>query len=345
MYSYMYLSLIILGLFLIVENLKGGQKLTLLKLHFVIVLSTTTIISTIDFANNIGYNLQFYETILRVINTVLIVNVFQIVANNKLPKSLIILELSIISIFFVGIFYGYRFANFHEGHFYYKVISFSILNIFVINPLIMLFMGLNVFKIIKITDSNNLYQRKIKNWSILLFTLFVMMLFATIATFALYLSQITLNKFDSRIIFISYRFILFLFIFLRPKFIDDIGVSYMKFSPFVKGRISMQNFEFLFFHNNYFLRPDANLEDFALNLNHTKTEVVDFIKNQTNDSFIELVNKNRITYFKNLLKTKQHESFTIEALSEMSGFNNRQSMYNSFKKYEGCSPSEYINNI
>ena len=42
----------------------------------------------------------------------------------------------------------------------------------------------------------------------MLFTLFAMMLFATIATFALYLSQITLNKFDSRIIFISYRFIL-----------------------------------------------------------------------------------------------------------------------------------------
>ena len=345
MYSYIYLSLIILGLFLIVENLKGGQKLSLLKLHFVIVLSTTTIISTIDFANNIGYNLQFYETILRVINTVLIVNVFQIVANNKLPKSLIILELSIISLFFVGIFYGYRFAYFQEGYFHYKVLTFSILNIFVINPLIMLFMGLNLFKIIKRTDLNNLYQRKIRTWAILLFMLFILMLLSTIVTFALYLSQITLNKFDSRIIFISYRFILFLFIFLRPKFLDDIGLRYTKISPFVKGQISIQNFEFLFYHNHYFLRPDANLEDFALNLNHTKTEVLDFVKNQTNDSFIELVNKNRITYFKNLLKTKQHESFTIEALSEMSGFNNRQSMYNSFKKYEGCSPSEYINNI
>jgi AraC-like DNA-binding protein len=345
MYSYIYLSLIILGLFLIVENLKGGQKLSLLKLHFVIVLSTTTIISTIDFANNIGYNLQFYETILRVINTVLIVNVFQIVANNKLPKSFIILELSIISLFFVGIFYGYRFAYFQEGYFHYKVVTFSILNIFVINPLIMLFMGLNLFKIIKRTDLNNLYQRKIRTWAILLFMLFILILLSTIVTFALYLSQITLNKFDSRIIFISYRFILFLFIFLRPKFLDDIGVSYMKISPFVKGQISVQNFELLFYHNHYFLRPDSNLEDFALNLNHTKTEVVDFIKHQSNNSFIELVNKNRITYFKNLLKTKQHDSFTIEALSEMSGFNNRQSMYNSFKKYEGCSPSEYINNI
>ena len=85
------------------------------------------------------------------------------------------------------------------------------------------------------------------------------------------------------------------------------------------------------------------MDNFALMLNHTKAEVSDFIKKQTNDSFIELINKNRITYLKELLKSKQHESFTIEALSEMSGFNNRQSMYNSFKKFEGCSPSEYIN--
>jgi len=345
MYSYIYLSLIILGLFLIVENLKGRPRITLLKLHFITLLSTTTIVCTIDFLNVIGYNLQFYETIVRLINTILVINIFQIVGSNKLPKLLITLELLIISIFSIGIFYGYRFANFHDGQFYFKVISFSILNIFIINPLTIGFMGFNLFKIFKVTDRNNLYQRKIRTWSVLLFILFILMLLSTIVTLALYLKQITLNSLDSRIIFIIYRFILFLFIFLRPKFIDDIGVSYMIFSPFVKGQISMQNFEFLFYHNNYFLRPDANLEDFALKLNHTKTEVVDFIKNQTNDSFIELVNKNRITYFKNLLKTKQHDSFTIEALSEMSGFNNRQSMYNSFKKYEGCSPSEYINNI
>jgi YesN/AraC family two-component response regulator len=97
--------------------------------------------------------------------------------------------------------------------------------------------------------------------------------------------------------------------------------------------------------DRYFLQPDANLENFALRLNYTKSEVSEFIKKQNGDSFTELVNKNRINYFKEMLKSKQHESFTIEALSEMSGFNNRQSMYNAFKKYEGCSPSEYINNL
>jgi len=345
MYSYIYLSLIILGFFSILENLKGGQKQSLLKLHFVILLSTTTIITIIDFATTIGYNQHFYDTILRVINTILVINIFQIVASNKLPKSLIIIELIIIAIFIIGIFYGFRFASIQDGKFYFRVITFSVLNIFVINPIVIVFMGFNLYKIFKVTDRNNLYQRKIRTWAVLLFNLFILMLFSTIFTLFLYMKQVTLNSIDSRFVFILYRFILIMFIFLRPKFIDDIGFTYTKFSPFVKRQISVQNFEFLFYFNHYFLQPDANIDDLALKLNHTKTEVVDFIKNQTNDSFIELVNKNRITYFKNLLKTRQYESFTIEALSEMSGFNNRQSMYNAFKKYEGCSPSEYINSL
>ena len=151
---------------------------------------------------------------------------------------------------------------------------------------------------------------------------------------------------ESRRFFIIYRLILILFIFFRPKFIDEMDFSFKKLAPRARNsKISLQNFEFLFYINQYFLKSDANLEDFALLLNHSKTEVSDFIKNQTNDSFVELVSKNRINYFKELLITKQHESFTIEALSEMSGFNNRQSMYNAFNKYEGCSPSEYISNM
>lgn len=85
--------------------------------------------------------------------------------------------------------------------------------------------------------------------------------------------------------------------------------------------------------------------DFALKLNKTKGEVSAFIKDQFNDSFSEILNKNRVTYFKELLNSKQYESFTIEALSEMSGFSNRQAMYVAFKKYEGCTPSDYIDNL
>jgi YesN/AraC family two-component response regulator len=73
--------------------------------------------------------------------------------------------------------------------------------------------------------------------------------------------------------------------------------------------------------------------------------VADFLKNEIDENFIELLNKNRVEYLKELLKAKKYESFTIEALSEMSGFNNRRSMYNSFNKYVGVTPTEFIQSI
>ena len=107
-------------------------------------------------------------------------------------------------------------------------------------------------------------------------------------------------------------------------------------------QISIKQFDFLFYSSHYYLNQEASIEDFALKLNHTKEEVIDFLKTQNEQNFNELININRIEYFKELLKSKQHESFTIEALSEMSGFSNRRTMYNAFNKYVGMTPSEFI---
>jgi YesN/AraC family two-component response regulator len=93
------------------------------------------------------------------------------------------------------------------------------------------------------------------------------------------------------------------------------------------------------------LQKDANLEDFSLKLNHDKSAVLEYLNSHINESFNALVNRNRVKYFRSLLDAKKHESFTLEALSEMSGFNNRQSMYNAFNKHVGCTPSAYINNL
>jgi YesN/AraC family two-component response regulator len=127
---------------------------------------------------------------------------------------------------------------------------------------------------------------------------------------------------------------------------DESDFSYsLKRSAPIKLGISLSDFEFLFYKNYYFLQSNASLDDFALKLNHTKTEVLAFLKNQNIDNFTELLNRNRIKYFKELLQSNKLDSFTIEALSEMAGFNNRQSMYNAFKKLEGGSPSGYISNL
>jgi AraC-like DNA-binding protein len=200
----------------------------------------------------------------------------------------------------------------------------------------------NIYTIYKNTDPNNLYQVKIKRWTGFLVIFIVFILISVLALVLLHTSGFTPYKLDTRIVTICYRMLFILFIFFRPKFIDEYSFSIINNYKLIKQKISVENFDFLFYGNHYYLNLEANLDDFALKLNHSKLEVLAFLKTNTNDSFIELLNRNRIKYFKELLKSNKQESFTIEALSEMAGFSNRQSMYNAFKKLEGCSPSDYI---
>jgi AraC-like DNA-binding protein len=140
--------------------------------------------------------------------------------------------------------------------------------------------------------------------------------------------------------------LLLVFILFRPRFIDEADFSYSinKFTP-NQSLINAQDFDFLFYLNQYYLQLDANIDDFALKLNHSKDEVLEFLKIQTTDSFTDLINRNRIKYFTDLLKSKKHDSFTIEALSKMSGFKSRKTMYNTFNKYHNMTPSEFINKL
>jgi YesN/AraC family two-component response regulator len=137
-----------------------------------------------------------------------------------------------------------------------------------------------------------------------------------------------------------------IFILYRPKFLDDDRYANSFNRLLVKSKgILFKDFEFLFYFNHYYLNPKASLDDFALKLNHSKEEVVDFLKNEMDENFTDLLNQNRIEYFKELLKAKKYESFTIEALSEMSGFGTRRTMYSAFNKFVGMTPSDYINTL
>lgn len=346
MYSYIFFGLFILGIFSILENIKGNQKISLVKLNFLLFLISSTVISFLEFLFELGFDVTLYSSIVRLFSTIYIINIFYVVANNKVPKLVLYSEILYFFIYFIAILNGFRFLTIHDGKYDPFMSIFIKFNYLVTNPLALLSMFFNIQKIYQRTNNANHYQLKIKKWALFLLLLFLIMFLSGTIPMILYFSDVPINFIDTRRIRAIFRFVLILFILFRPKFIDEAGLAFgLDHIKNPVGQISLQNFEFLFYGNQYFLQSDANLENFALRLNHTKSEVSDFIKKQTSDSFTELVNKNRINYFKEMLKSKQHESFTIEALSEMSGFNNRQSMYNAFKKYEGCSPSEYINNL
>lgn len=346
MYSQIAFGLILLGIFSILENIKNIQKFSLLGYLMILVLCFLTGASCLDFFSEYGYQLKIYRDITRFIATLLVLNLFFIILTKKIPKLIIGLEILFVLFFIIVFLNGFQypeykaavlqnqFTKFHQ--FFYALYFFTaMLSIFYIG-----------FKLFKQKPSENLYDAKIRKWfSLIIYcSIFLMVLHAVF--YIVYLKGILLYYFDVRVTLFSMRLMIILFILYRPKFLDDDrhATSFNRLLVKNKG-VLFKDFEFLFYFNHYYLNPKASLDDFALKLNHSKEEVVDFFKNELDENFTDLLNQNRIEYFKELLKAKKYESFTIEALSEMSGFGTRRTMYSAFNKFVGMTPSDYINSI
>lgn len=346
MYSYIFFGLMMVGIFSIIENLKNGHGFSNIKIYIILFLSFITINSFLDFLSEFGYDFKLLKSIIGLSALISFINLFYFIANRKIPKAVILFECVMYISFIITYIFGYYSTSTIGGNFVNNIGLIDKIKFFIKAAFLWISMAYNIFIIYKNTDNNNLYQVKIKNWSIFIIILFCIAITIQIAVILMYYKKVTIPTFDSRAIISLVRFVLLLFVLFRPKFLNESGYI-VKINKIIatKSYLSVSNFELLFYANSYFLNANANLEDFALKLNKTKGEVIAFIKDQFNDSFSEILNKNRVTYFKELLNSKQYESFTIEALSEMSGFSNRQAMYVAFKKYEGCTPSEYIVNL
>jgi AraC-like DNA-binding protein len=333
-----------------IENIKGTQKFSFFKINIQTLLFFISVGSFLFFLDEIGFHVIYLINITRIFGMISMMNIYFILANNKIPKLVIYFELFFIVIYILMFLNGFSFLVIKNGavngNINDDITLLQWFNIFFINFIVFFSMFFNIYKIHKQVDNNNLYQVKIKNWSFFLLVLVVSLILFLIVSVVLNKYQVVSIKADTRFMYILTYSILILFVLFRPKFIDEADFSYsFKKAYIAKSAIKFQDFEFLFYTNHYFLQSEANLEDFSLKLNYSKNQVTDFLKTQTNDSFSELLNKNRIKYFTDLLKSKKQDSFTIEALSEMSGFKSRKTMYNTFNKYHNMTPSEFINKL
>jgi AraC-like DNA-binding protein len=298
------------------------------------------------FLDEIGINIRIYVDVARVFGLIALVNIYFILANNKIPRLVIYFEILFAVVLLIMVYNGFKYVSIKDGVINVQLNHIQLINIFIINGFLITSMFYNIFKIHKQVDKKNIYHLKIRNWSYFLLIIVITMVLWLITAFILDKYLIANLKPDTRVLNSMVYSLLLVFVLFRPRFIDEADFSYTinKFSP-QQSIINAQDFDFLFYFNHYYLQLDANIDDFALKLNHSKVEVLDFIKIQTTDSFTDLINRNRIKYFTDLLKSKKQDSFTIEALSEMSGFKSRKTMYNTFNKYHNMTPSEFINKL
>jgi len=346
MYATFAFAISMLGVFSIFENIKGNQKFSVLKYYMLLTIICLTVSSFLDFLDLSNYHIPFYKEIVRITGGILLINMLYLIVVKKIPKFVIILELLYTLFFIVEVFLGFKFPlikdekiihNLNLMHKVFYALTFLVISYSIAYCAIRLF---------KIRHSQNLYDRKIINWVAGILISLILIIIINVTLIILSINGVDTSYDSSIITLFIIRTCVLIFILFRPRFLDDDSIAVSFNDLFLKkNAISFEDFEFLFYKNHYYLSIEANIDDFALKLNHSKEEVLQFISSQLDQSFAELLNQNRVEYLKQLLRSKKYESFTIEALSEMSGFGSRRSMYNYFNKYVGMTPSEFINSI
>jgi AraC-like DNA-binding protein len=347
MYATLSFSITLLGLFSIFELLRGNQKISLIKYHFIARLMLLTAGSFFDYLKLNGNEIPYYQEIFRLIAAVLFVNMLFLIVVKKLPKLVIGLEIFFTLYFIILFANGFQLPNIKDGLLQNKP---SLYHIIFSGTYLFLILSAVIYNVVQLATiknfSTNLYESKIRRWVLSYMICLLVLFFITILLYTSLFRHTFVLYNDSIVNSFIHRFLFILFILFRPKFLDDdkYSVSFNQLLSSTKG-LAFKEFEFLFYANHYYLLPNANMEDLALKLNVTKNELSLFLRDEIEENFTELLNKNRVEYFKQLLNSKKYESFTIEALSEMSGFNNRRTMYNAFNKHVGITPTEFIQRL
>lgn len=97
-------------------------------------------------------------------------------------------------------------------------------------------------------------------------------------------------------------------------------------------------------HQKIFLDPEISLDQVARMLDIHPNILSQTINYTENKNFYDFINRRRVDEFKRIALLPENYKYTLLALAFEAGFNSKTSFNRNFKKYEHCSPSEFIKN-
>lgn len=339
---YFFFAISSLSIFSIHENLKGKNKISLIKGHLLLVLLIVTINSFALFINEFLFvDLEKYISILHLCITFLIYNIVYLLTIEK-TKYLFIIEIILLLFILTMIFNGYRIIHpFNEslirpssGLIFFNLFFRAIGIILIIR---------NLYLKADNQSFKNAYTALLLKYKmhILIFAIIILMPFIV---YALMLGGVK-PEYKHLLIFMYSGIIIFSL--YRPLIFDNcnfINNNSSKYVEFEKSKFD-NKIESEFYINKYYLNPDAKINDLSSKIGVSNFEILEFVKMYQLTSFSDLVNKSRVDHLITLLNDQQYTAYTIEALSLMSGFSNRRTMYIYFKKFYNTTPTDYLNNL
>jgi len=190
------------------------------------------------------------------------------------------------------------------------------------------------------SNLNNIYFARIKQWTWYIVALMVFMLIANIAiTFS------NNRPFWINCLTILILFSVLLFVLKRPAFIDKSAKKVAlghKFNQEVDIEIDKIQFNLYFIEQRYYTKTEASLEDFSGVLKVKPAILSQFVQDEYDLSFNDLINKFRVNYFFEIVQDEAYQNYTIDALAKLAGFNSRQHLNKPFKKFHGGNPSDLL---
>lgn len=213
--------------------------------------------------------------------------------------------------------------------------------------LLITFTGINLritYLIFQKSEDTNHYYQRIKNWT----KSFVLLELMAVVLFSI-MNSILRSYEAGNIMLIVIAFLLLLLVLYRPRFINTQSIKLILSSNFRREEafiLTDVNFYTPFFTNHYYLREDATLEQFCIqNEISSNEQLQDQILKKYNMTFSNLVNKNKVEYFIELVKSPKFANYSIDALAKEAGFNSRHHLYKPFRKFHGGTPSDFITSI
>jgi AraC-like DNA-binding protein len=250
-------------------------------------------------------------------------------------------------------YYFLKDFNYSENNFGSSVIdvftqkvSFKV-NLFPRLLLLLTFTGINLriaYLIYQKSDDANHYYQRIQNWT----KTFVLLEVMAVVLFTI-MNSFLISYVGGNIMLIVIAFLLLLLVLYRPRFINTQSIKLSLSNNFRRDEsmsLSDANFYTPFFTNYYYLQEDATLEQFCIqNEISSNEQLQDQILKKYNMTFSNLVNKNRVEYFIELVRSPKYNQYSIDALAKEAGFNSRHHLYKPFKKFHGGTPSDFISSI
>jgi len=348
---YLIFSIFLLCIIAFIDVFFTIKKPFILRINILILIINIFLLNYISFFNlKEGFLFKFFPVINVTIgiNFILFIN---FIIYNKINKWFIINLYSafiLASIFSIILFLYPSVYSFHNDQYtsFYVIPKYWYINIIrILFKFIILSTLLRLLYIyFKTSTANNLYKQILKNWMIkfllLSFTVLINAIFLLFFNNSIYV----INIFHYTIIFMSYTVLLT--ILYKPKFLSFHKYNFNTISYFDRSTsivLSDYNFIIPFFNNQYFLNKDANLEKFCNENNIIdKDEFNDVIVSTYKMSFNNLINKNRVKYFLEIVISSKYQNYSIDALAQEAGFSSRHHLYKPFKKFHGGTPSDFL---